>query len=123
VSGLGGCIPQALDSRSFVQVLRAVTRSEAERRWFGAGLLLGAVAYTVGQYGVGSLRQLVSLVALFWLAVAFFVVVVLGAVMRLATALNILRFLAYFREELTSCWPPPSTRCCRRSCASWSAWG
>jgi Na+/H+-dicarboxylate symporter len=40
--------------------------------------VLGAVAYTVGQYGVGSLRQLISLVALFWVAVGFFVVVVLG---------------------------------------------
>jgi aerobic C4-dicarboxylate transport protein len=63
--------------------------------------VLGAVAYTVGQYGVGSLRQLVSLVALFWVAIAFFVVVVLGAVMRFTTGLSILRFLAYFREELT----------------------
>src|SRR5260221_7715338 len=63
--------------------------------------VLGAVAYTVGQYGVGSLRQLISLVALFWVSVAFFVIVVLGMVMRLATGLNILRFLAYFREELT----------------------
>jgi aerobic C4-dicarboxylate transport protein len=63
--------------------------------------VLGAVAYTVGKYGVGSLRQLVSLVALFWISVTFFVVVVLGAVMRLATGLSILRFLAYLREELT----------------------
>jgi aerobic C4-dicarboxylate transport protein len=63
--------------------------------------VLGAIAYTVGQYGVGSLRQLLSLVALFWVSVAFFVVVVLGTVMRLTTGLNILRFLAYFREELT----------------------
>jgi aerobic C4-dicarboxylate transport protein len=63
--------------------------------------VLGAVAYTVGEYGVGSLRQLISLVALLLISVAFFVVVVLGAMMRLTTGLNILRFLAYFREELT----------------------
>ncbi len=63
--------------------------------------VLGAVAYTVGQYGVGSLQQLVSLVVLFWVAVALFVVVVLGTVMRVTTGLNILRFLLYFREELT----------------------
>src|SRR5271167_1786537 len=63
--------------------------------------VLGAVGYTVGEYGVGSLRQLISLVVLFWVAVAFFVVVVLGAVMRVTTGLNILRFLNYFREELT----------------------
>jgi aerobic C4-dicarboxylate transport protein len=63
--------------------------------------VLGAIAYTVGQYGVGSLRQLLSLVALFWVSVTFFVIIVLGTVMRVASGLNILRFLAYFREELT----------------------
>ena len=63
--------------------------------------VLGAVAYTVGQYGVGSLRQLASLVVLFWFAVAFFVLVVLGAVLRATTGLGILRFLLYLREELT----------------------
>jgi aerobic C4-dicarboxylate transport protein len=62
--------------------------------------VLGAVAYTVGRYGVGSLQQLVSLVLLFYAAVLFFVLVVLGAVMRLA-GFSILRFLAYLREELT----------------------
>jgi aerobic C4-dicarboxylate transport protein len=63
--------------------------------------VLGAVAYTVGEYGVGSLRQLASLVVVFWAAVALFVLVVLGAVMRVFTGLNILQFLSYFREELT----------------------
>jgi aerobic C4-dicarboxylate transport protein len=63
--------------------------------------VLGAIAYTVGEYGVGSLRQLLSLVALFWVSVAFFVIVVLGTVMRVTSGLNIFRFLAYFREELT----------------------
>jgi aerobic C4-dicarboxylate transport protein len=62
--------------------------------------VLGAVAYTVGRYGVGSLKQLVSLVVLFYVAVAIFVLVVLGGVMRLA-GVNILKFLAYMREELT----------------------
>jgi aerobic C4-dicarboxylate transport protein len=62
--------------------------------------VLGAVAYTVGQYGVGSLEQLAKLVAVFWLAVAAFVVVVLGTVMRVTAGLGILRFLAYLREEL-----------------------
>jgi aerobic C4-dicarboxylate transport protein len=62
--------------------------------------VLGAVAYTVGRYGVGSLKQLVSLVVLFYIAIAIFVLVVLGAVMRLA-GLNILKFLSYLREELT----------------------
>ncbi|WP_430911141.1 dicarboxylate/amino acid:cation symporter [Methylobacterium sp. sgz302541] len=62
--------------------------------------VLGAVAYTVGKYGVGSLKQLVSLVALYYLSVALFVFVILGGVMRLA-GINIFKFLAYLREELT----------------------
>jgi aerobic C4-dicarboxylate transport protein len=62
--------------------------------------VLGAVAYTVGKYGIGSLKQLVSLVALFYVAVAVFVFGVLGTVMWLA-GLSIFKFLAYLREELT----------------------
>jgi aerobic C4-dicarboxylate transport protein len=62
--------------------------------------VLGAVGYTVGKYGVGSLKQLASLVALFYGALAVFVIVVLGLVMRLA-GLSIFKFLAYMREELT----------------------
>ena len=63
--------------------------------------VLGAVAYTVGKYGVRSLEELASLVVVFWIAVALFVVVVLGTVLKLAAGLNIFRFLAFFREELT----------------------
>jgi aerobic C4-dicarboxylate transport protein len=62
--------------------------------------VLGAVAYTVGKYGVGSLQQLVSLVALFYASVAIFVLVILGTVMAVARV-NIFKFLAYLREELT----------------------
>jgi aerobic C4-dicarboxylate transport protein len=62
--------------------------------------VLGAVAYTVGKYGVGSLKQLVSLVMLFYVSVAIFVFGVLGCVMALA-GINILKFLNYLREELT----------------------
>ena len=62
--------------------------------------MLGAVASTVGAFGVGSLKQLVSLVLLFYVALAIFVIVILGLVMRLA-GVNILKFLAYMREELT----------------------
>jgi aerobic C4-dicarboxylate transport protein len=61
--------------------------------------VLGAVAYTVGQNGVGSLRQLLSLVLLFYLGVALFVFAVLGAVLRVV-GLNIFRLVAYLREEL-----------------------
>jgi aerobic C4-dicarboxylate transport protein len=62
--------------------------------------VLGAVAYTVGQYGVGSLKQLISLVILFYASVAIFVVVILGTVLKLV-GVNVFKFLAYLREELT----------------------
>jgi aerobic C4-dicarboxylate transport protein len=61
--------------------------------------VLGAVAYTVGKYGVGSLKQLVSLVVLFYVSVTVFVLGVLGGVLALA-GINILKFLSYLREEL-----------------------
>jgi len=62
--------------------------------------VLGAVSYTVGKYGVGSLKQLISLVALFYVSVTIFVLCVLGGVMALS-GINILKFLGYLREELT----------------------
>jgi aerobic C4-dicarboxylate transport protein len=62
--------------------------------------VLGAVAYTVGKYGVGSLKQLLSLVVLFYVSVTVFVLGVLGGVMALV-GLNIFKFLNYMREELT----------------------
>ncbi|MBL8362835.1 MAG: C4-dicarboxylate transporter DctA [Rubrivivax sp.] len=61
--------------------------------------VLGAIAFTVGKYGAGSLKQLGMLVVLFYGAVIVFVVVVLGGIMRLA-GFNLFKFLAYLREEL-----------------------
>ncbi|QQZ39874.1 C4-dicarboxylate transporter DctA [Pseudomonas sp. SK3(2021)] len=62
--------------------------------------VLGAVAYTVGKYGVGSMKQLVSLVVLFYASILIFVFVILGAVLRYA-GVNVFKFIAYLREELT----------------------
>lgn len=61
--------------------------------------VLGAIAFTVGKYGIGSLKQLGMLVALFYTAVILFVVVVLGTIMRLA-GFSIFKLLRYLREEL-----------------------
>ena len=61
--------------------------------------VLGAIAFTVGQYGIGSLRQLGLLVALFYVAVLIFVFGVLGLIMRVA-GFSIWKFLRYLREEL-----------------------
>jgi aerobic C4-dicarboxylate transport protein len=62
--------------------------------------VLGAIAFTVAKYGLGSLKQLGMLVALFYAAVIIFVVVVLGAIMRVA-GFSIFKLLRYLREELT----------------------
>lgn len=62
--------------------------------------VLGAIAFTVGKYGIGSLKQLGMLVVLFYAAVIVFVFVVLGAIMRLS-GFSILKLLKYLREELT----------------------
>ena len=61
--------------------------------------VLGAIAFTVGKYGVGSLRQLGYLVGLFYVTVAIFVVFVLGTVMRLV-GFNLFKLMRYLREEL-----------------------
>ena len=61
--------------------------------------VLGAIAFTVSKYGIGSLKQLGMLVALFYAAVVIFVVVVLGTIMRIA-GFSIFKLLRYLREEL-----------------------
>ncbi|MBR1137620.1 MULTISPECIES: dicarboxylate/amino acid:cation symporter [Bradyrhizobium] len=61
--------------------------------------VLGAIGFTVGKYGVGSLKQLLALVVLFYVAVALFVVIALGLVMRMA-GLSLFKFLRYLKEEL-----------------------
>ena len=59
----------------------------------------GAMAFTIGKFGLGSLVQLGALVATFFLTSALFVLIVLGVVARLS-GFSILKFLAYIREEL-----------------------
>jgi aerobic C4-dicarboxylate transport protein len=61
--------------------------------------VLGAIAFTVGRYGIGSLKQLGMLVALFFVAVAIFVTVVLGTIMRVS-GFSLFKLLRYLREEL-----------------------
>src|SRR5207245_7203887 len=60
---------------------------------------LGAMAFTVGAFGVASLWNLIELVATFYLTSILFVLVVLGTIARLA-GFSILRFIAYIKDEL-----------------------
>jgi aerobic C4-dicarboxylate transport protein len=59
----------------------------------------GAMAYTVGKYGATVLGSLFGLVATFYFASAFFIVVVLGTIARF-TGFNIFKFLLYIKDEL-----------------------
>jgi len=60
---------------------------------------LGAMAFTVGAYGLASLWNLVELIATFYLTSLIFVLVVLGSIARLA-GFSILRFIGYIKDEL-----------------------
>jgi aerobic C4-dicarboxylate transport protein len=59
----------------------------------------GAMAFTVGAFGVGSLVNLIELIATFYLTSILFVVIVLGAIARFA-GFSIFRFVAYIKDEL-----------------------
>jgi aerobic C4-dicarboxylate transport protein len=59
----------------------------------------GAMAFTVGKYGLDVLWNLAGLVATFYLTAIFFVVVVLGAV-AWYNKFNIFKLMRYIREEL-----------------------
>lgn len=59
----------------------------------------GAMAFTVGRYGVASLISLGKLMAGVYLTCAFFVFIVLGAIAA-AAGFNLLKFLRYIAEEI-----------------------
>jgi aerobic C4-dicarboxylate transport protein len=59
----------------------------------------GAMAFTIGAYGIGSLVNLGELILVFYATSLLFVLVVLGTIARLA-GFSILRFIAYIKDEL-----------------------
>ncbi|AUQ27284.1 dicarboxylate/amino acid:cation symporter [Dickeya zeae] len=59
----------------------------------------GAMAFTIGKYGVGTLIQLGQLIICFYITCILFVVLVLGTIAR-ATGFSIFKFIRYIREEL-----------------------
>jgi aerobic C4-dicarboxylate transport protein len=89
--------------KPFIDVLEAFTRAV-----FGIVAILmrfapigafGAMAFTVGKYGLASLGPLVKLILTLYITSALFVLVVLGGIARIA-GFGILRFLWYLREEI-----------------------
>jgi aerobic C4-dicarboxylate transport protein len=59
----------------------------------------GAMAFTVGKYGIASLGPLIKLIGWFYLTSLVFVLIVLGAIAR-AAGFGIVRFLLYIKEEI-----------------------
>ncbi|KAA8998530.1 dicarboxylate/amino acid:cation symporter [Affinibrenneria salicis] len=59
----------------------------------------GAMAFTIGKYGVGTLLQLGQLIACFYITCLLFIIFVLGSIAR-ATGFNIFKFIRYIKEEL-----------------------
>jgi aerobic C4-dicarboxylate transport protein len=62
----------------------------------GAG---GAMAFTIGRYGLSALKPLAALMGSFYLTCLAFVLIVLGGIAYFV-GFNILKFLAYIKEEL-----------------------
>ena len=59
----------------------------------------GALAFTIGKYGLSSLGPLVKLIGTFYITSILFVFVVLGLIARLA-GFGIVKFLSYIKEEI-----------------------
>lgn len=62
----------------------------------GAG---GAMAFTMGKYGVAALKPLAALMGSFYLTCILFVLIVLGSIAA-AIGFNIFRFILYIKDEL-----------------------
>ena len=91
---LGEQITTVIDgmAKIFFGVIRIIVRAAP----IGA---FGAMAFTIGAYGLGSLVNLIALIATFYLTSVLFVLVVLGTIAYFA-GFSILRFIAYIKDEL-----------------------
>jgi aerobic C4-dicarboxylate transport protein len=59
----------------------------------------GAMAFTIGKYGIASLLPLAKLMGSFYLTCALFIFIVLGTIARF-TGFSIFKFIRYIKEEL-----------------------
>jgi aerobic C4-dicarboxylate transport protein len=59
----------------------------------------GAMAFTVGKYGLAALGPLIKLIGVFYLTSILFVIIVLGLICR-AAGFSIFKFLKYIKEEI-----------------------
>ncbi len=91
---VGEPIAHAIDmaAKVFFGVIRIIVRAAP----IGA---FGAMAFTVGAYGLGALWNLVALIGTFYLTSVLFILLVLGGIARFS-GFSILRFIAYIKDEL-----------------------
>lgn len=59
----------------------------------------GAMSYTVGKYGFAALLPLAKLMICFYLTCVFFVIVILGVILKLCGS-NIFKLLSHIKEEI-----------------------
>jgi aerobic C4-dicarboxylate transport protein len=59
----------------------------------------GAMAFTVGKYGIASLGPLAKLIGTFYITCILFVLIVMGGIARVA-GFNIVKLLVYLKEEI-----------------------
>ena len=79
-------------SRVFFGIVAIVTRAAPLAA-------AGAMAFTIGEYGVGKLAQLGSLLACVYLTCVLFIVLILGGIARLG-GFSLFKIIRYVREEL-----------------------
>ena len=79
-------------SRIFFAMMNAIMKLAP----LGAG---GAMAFTIGNYGLGALKPLAALMGSFYLTCLLFIFVVLGTIAA-ACGFSIVRFIVYIRDEL-----------------------
>jgi aerobic C4-dicarboxylate transport protein len=83
-----------------LRMLMAVTFRMVHILMYAAPIgAFGAMAFTIGEYGVDTLRNLAVLVATFYLTAVLFVIVVLGIIARLA-GFSIFGLIRYLKDEL-----------------------
>ncbi|MGE7186738.1 dicarboxylate/amino acid:cation symporter [Peribacillus sp. NPDC006672] len=59
----------------------------------------GAMAYTIGKFGLGSLRSLGELMGSVYITMALFIILILGTIAKIY-GFNIFKFIAYLKEEI-----------------------
>jgi aerobic C4-dicarboxylate transport protein len=59
----------------------------------------GAMAFTVGKFGIGTLQQLATLIGAYYLTTALFVAVVLGTIAKCA-GVSLWKLIKYLKEEM-----------------------